>query len=58
VSKTAFEQEPDSVTSDFIISTVPLDAVPGEVPSLVVTPLLNEGDVRRLARLLGIPAQH
>jgi activator of the mannose operon (transcriptional antiterminator) len=58
VSKTAFEQEPDSVTSDFIISTVPLDAVPGEVPSLVVTPLLSEGDVRRLARLLGMPAQH
>jgi activator of the mannose operon (transcriptional antiterminator) len=58
VSKTAFEQEPDSVTSDFIISTVPLDALPGEVPSLVVTPLLNEGDVRRLARMLGIPAGH
>ena len=58
VSKTAFEQEPDSVTSDFIISTVPLDAVPGQVPSLVVTPLLSEGDVRRLARLLGMPAGH
>jgi len=57
VSKTAFEQQPGSVTSDFIVSTVPLGPVPG-VPSLVVNPLLDDGDVRRLTRLLGLPAQH
>ena len=28
VSKTAYEQEPDSVVGDFIVSTVPLDGLP------------------------------
>ena len=58
VSKTAYEQEPDSVVGDFIVSTVPLDGLPVHVPSLVVNPLLHEGDVRRLTRMLGVPAQH
>ena len=58
ISKPAFEQTPTAIVGDFVISTVPLDSVPGDVPSLVVTPLLHEGDVRRLGRLLGIPAQH
>jgi len=57
VSKTAYERAPATVTSDFIVSTVPLDSVPS-VPTLLVTPLLSEGDVRRLARLLGLPPQH
>ena len=57
VSKTAYERAPGNVTSDYIVSTVPLDTVPA-VPTLLVTPLLNEGDVRRLARFLGLPPQH
>jgi transcriptional antiterminator len=57
VSKTAFERDPGSVAADFIVSTVPLETTPA-VPSLVVAPLLHEGDVRRLTRLLGLPAQH
>ena len=57
VSKTAFEREPGAVAADFIVSTVPLEAPPA-VPWLVVNPLLQEGDVRRLTRMLGLPAQH
>ena len=57
VSKTAYERAPGNVTSDFIVSTVQLDVTP-DVPTLVVSPLLQEGDVRRLARMLGLPAQH
>jgi transcriptional antiterminator len=57
VSKTAFEREPARVDADFIVSTVPLDTTP-QVPSLVVNPLLQDGDVRRLTRLLGLPPQH
>jgi transcriptional antiterminator len=57
VSKTAFERDPGSVATDLIVSTVPLDPSP-VVPSLVVNPLLHDGDVRRLTRLLGPPAQH
>jgi len=58
ISKTVFEETPSGIVGDFVISTVPLDPVPADVPSLVVTPLLHEGDVRRLGRLLGMPAQH
>jgi transcriptional antiterminator len=57
VSKTTYEREPGDIQSDFIVSTVPLEAPPA-VPALVVNPLLHEVDVRRLTRLLGLPAQH
>ncbi|HYK94864.1 MAG TPA: PRD domain-containing protein [Candidatus Dormibacteraeota bacterium] len=57
VSKTAYERAPASISSDYIVSTVPLEVVP-DVPTLIVNPLLQEGDVRRLARMLGLPPQH
>lgn len=55
VSKTAFEHRADATTTDLVISTVPLEGPPGPVPSLVVSPLLDARDVRRLTRLLGLP---
>ena len=57
VSKTAFEHEADGAASDLVISTVPLEGSAAPVPSIVVGPLLEARDVRRLARLLGLPAQ-
>lgn len=56
VSKAAFEHETDGTVTDLVISTVPLEASSSEVPSLVVSPLLEARDIRRLARLLGLPA--
>jgi len=56
VSKTAFEEELDAATSDLVVSTVPLEDVPGAVPSVVVSPLLRERDLRHLSRFLGEPA--
>jgi len=58
VSKTAFQERPDAVTGDYIISTVPLESLPRQLPAVVVTPLLHEGDIRRISRLLGLPPQH
>jgi mannitol operon transcriptional activator len=55
VSKTAFEDRPDGKTTDLVVSTVPLEGPPGPVPTIVVSPLLEARDVRRLTRLLGIP---
>ena len=57
VSKTAFERETGDITTDLVVSTVPLDGLTG-VPWIVVSPLLQERDVRRLARLVDPAAQH
>jgi 3-deoxy-D-manno-octulosonic-acid transferase len=54
VSKSAFEQETDSAAADVVVSTVPLDE-PSLVQTVVVSPLLHDRDVRRLARIFGEP---
>ncbi|MEW5991759.1 MAG: PRD domain-containing protein [Chloroflexota bacterium] len=51
VSKTAFEGGEPGAETDLVVSTVPLEGLTG-VPSLVVSPLLAERDIRRLARHL------
>ena len=57
VSKTIFEHDTGDVSTDLVISTVPLEGLSG-VPWLVVSPLLEERDVRRLTRLVGPSAPH
>lgn len=52
VSKSAFETEPGD-EPDLVVSTIPLDDLPPNAASLVVSPLLREADVRRLGRILG-----
>ena len=54
VSKTVFEQKLDADTADVVVSTVPLDE-PALVQTVVVSALLRERDVRRLARIFGEP---
>jgi transcriptional antiterminator len=54
VSKTVFEQKVDADTADVVVSTVPLDE-PTDVQTIVVSPLLRDRDVRRLARVFGEP---
>jgi transcriptional antiterminator len=54
VSKTAFEQKVDAASADVVVSTVPLDELT-TVQTIVVSPLLREKDVRRLARVFGDP---
>jgi len=54
VSKTAFEQKFDAEAADVVVSTVPLDE-PAPVQTVVVSPLLHDRDVRRLARIFGEP---
>lgn len=54
VSKSVFEQKVDTDTADVVVSTVPLDE-PALVETIVVSPLLRERDVRRLARVFGEP---
>jgi mannitol operon transcriptional antiterminator len=56
VSKAAFELDPAGPATDLIVSTVPLERGQDVGPSLVVSPLLHERDVRRLSRILGAPA--
>ena len=56
VSKSAYEEELAGASSDFVVSTVPLDEQPAGVEFVVVSPLLREKDLRRLARFLGEPA--
>jgi mannitol operon transcriptional activator len=56
VSKAAFELDPGAPATDLIVSTVPLESDEDMGPSLVVSPLLRERDVRRLSRILGAPA--
>jgi mannitol operon transcriptional antiterminator len=55
-SKTAFEGASDMVPTDLMISTVPLEGFAGDVPAVVVNPLLLERDIRHLTRYLGLPA--
>jgi hypothetical protein len=57
VSKAVFELQADEGATDLVISTVPLEGPPAPVPWLVVSPLLEARDVRRLTRLLGLPPQ-
>jgi transcriptional antiterminator len=52
VSKSAFETEPGE-EPDLVVSTIPLDDLQEPTPSIVVSPLLREADVRRLGRALG-----
>jgi len=54
VSKTAFEERFDADAADVVVSTVPLDE-PALVQTVVVSPLLHDRDVRRLARIFGEP---
>ena len=56
VSKAAFELDAETPATDLIVSTVPLENSEDIGPSLVVSPLLRERDVRRLSRILGAPA--
>jgi mannitol operon transcriptional antiterminator len=56
VSKAALEGQVDIEGTDLVISTIPLDGLPVTVPSLVVSPLLSERDVRRISRIVGQPA--
>jgi transcriptional antiterminator len=58
VSKTAFQDAPGDIPTDIVVSTVPLDGPPGTIPWLVVSPLLDDRDVRRLARLVGVASQY
>src|SRR5207245_218878 len=55
-STTAYEDELAGASSDLVVSTVPLDEQPAGVEFVVVSPLLREKDLRRLARFLGEPA--
>jgi mannitol operon transcriptional antiterminator len=55
VSKTAYERGPDDVPTDVVVSTIPVGEDPDRLPSVVVSPLLRERDIRRLSRLLGEP---
>ncbi len=54
VSKSVFEQQVDDAEADLVVSTVPLDE-PALVQTVVVSPLLRDRDVRRLARIFGEP---
>lgn len=54
VSRSAFEEKVDAAGTDVVVSTVPLDEPTG-VQTIVVSPLLRDGDVRRLARVFGEP---
>jgi transcriptional antiterminator len=57
VSKADYEREPGEEEADLVVSTIPLEHDDGRVPSVIVSPLLREGDVRRLSRLLGEPTR-
>jgi transcriptional antiterminator len=54
VSKSVFEQQTGADAADVVVSTVPLDE-PAPVQTIVVSPLLRDRDVRRLARIFGEP---
>lgn len=56
VSKTVFEREPGEGSTDLVVSTVPLDGLT-DVPWVVVSPLLQERDVRRVGHLVD-PVMH
>jgi transcriptional antiterminator len=54
VSKSVFEQKVGADSADVVVSTIPLDEL-SMVQTVVVSPLLRERDVRRLARIFGEP---
>jgi transcriptional antiterminator len=54
VSKTAYERDPD-VATDVVVSTVPIGGDAEQGPSIVVSPLLRDRDIRRLSHVLGEP---
>ena len=56
ISKAAFEDEVADATTEVVISTVPLEGYTGQVPLVIVSPLLSDRDVRRLSRLVGLPS--
>ena len=49
VSKAGYEGEAGEAP-DLVVSTIPLDDGPDGPPTLVVSPLLHEADVRRIGR--------
>jgi transcriptional antiterminator len=51
LSKAGYETEPGE-EPDLVVSTIPLDESADAPVSIIVSPLLREGDVRRLGRLL------
>jgi transcriptional antiterminator len=55
VSKTAFERGRDDVATDVVVSTVPVGDDPDRRPSIVVSPLLRDRDIKRLSHVLGEP---
>ena len=55
VSKTEYERDPEDPGTGLVVSTVPLDEEPDRPPTIVVSPLLHERDVRHLSRILGEP---
>lgn len=58
LSKAVFEHDGDGGTTDIVITTVPLEGTPPGIPTLVVSPLLEARDVRRIGRALGVAARH
>lgn len=55
VSKTAFERDQEAHPTDVVVSTIPLLDEDDQLPTVVVSPLLHDRDIRRLSRLLGEP---
>lgn len=51
VSKAAFGSQPGE-EPDLVVSTIPLEDVPDAKATIVVSPLLREGDVRRIGRIV------
>jgi len=54
VYKRQFERRVEADSADVVVSTIPLDE-PASVQTVVVSPLLHDRDVRRLARIFGEP---
>jgi transcriptional antiterminator len=55
ISKTAFDRGADDAATDVVVSTIPIGDELDRPPSVVVSPLLRDRDIRRLTRLLGEP---
>jgi transcriptional antiterminator len=56
VSKSVYERDASDADVDVVVSTVPVEDE-SSLPTVVVSPLLRDGDVRRLSRLLGEPTR-
>lgn len=54
VSKTDFERG-EEVAADVVVSTVPLDDDPDRGPTVIVSPLVRDRDIKRLSHFLGEP---